>query len=276
MISFSLDLAFFLLLLGAMGGFLAGLLGIGGVMNLVPFLTLLFIWKGMPMELVVHSCISTSMAMICLTSLSSMFAHHKRRGILWPVVAALVPGVIVGGLLSGGVVFSFITAAWLALILSLFMACSAYNMASNKKPKPSRQLPGFVGISSMGGVIGFVSGLVGAGGGFLTVPFLVWCNVNIRNAVSTSAALGFPIALANSTGFIFSGIKEIGMQPGMLGYVYWPALLVLISTSMIMAPVGAKYAHTWPIGRIKKIFAGLLAFICVYMLRTSLIAFGLI
>ena len=276
MISFSLDLAFFLLLLGAMGGFLAGLLGIGGGMILVPFLTMLFIWKGMPMELVVHSCIATSMAMICFTSLSSMYAHHKRRGILWPVVAALVPGVIVGGLLSGGVVFSFINAAWLALIFSLFMAYSAYNMASNKKPKPSRQLPGFVGISSMGGVIGFVSGLVGAGGGFLTVPFLVWCNVNIRNAVSTSAALGFPIALANSTGFIFSGIKEIGMQPGMLGYVYWPALLVLISTSMIMAPVGAKYAHTWPIGRIKKIFAGLLAFICVYMLRTSLIAFGLI
>lgn len=276
MISFSLDLALFLLLLGAMGGFLAGLLGIGGGMILVPFLTMLFIWKGMPMELVVHSCIATSMAMICFTSLSSMYAHHKRRGILWPVVAALVPGVIVGGLLSGGVVFSFINAAWLALIFSLFMAYSAYNMASNKKPKPSRQLPGFVGISSMGGVIGFVSGLVGAGGGFLTVPFLVWCNVNIRNAVSTSAALGFPIALANSTGFIFSGIKEIGMQPGMLGYVYWPALLVLISTSMIMAPVGAKYAHTWPIGRIKKIFAGLLAFICVYMLRTSLIAFGLI
>ena len=156
------------------------------------------------------------------------------------------------------------------------MAYSAYNMASNKKPKPSRQLPGFFGTSAMGTVIGFISGLVGAGGGFLTVPFLIWCNVNIRKAVSTSAALGFPIAIANSTGFIFSGIKEIGLQPGMLGYVYWPALLVLISTSMLMAPVGAKYAHTWPVGRIKKIFAALLAFICVYMLRTSLIAFGVI
>ena len=223
-----------------------------------------------------HSCIATSMAMICFTSLSSMRAHHKRGGILWPVVAALVPGVFIGGFLSGGVVFSFINTAWLALIFSVFMAYSAYNMASNKKPKPSRQLPGFFGTSAMGTVIGFISGLVGAGGGFLTVPFLIWCNVNIRKAVSTSAALGFPIAIANSTGFIFSGIKEIGLQPGMLGYVYWPALLVLISTSMLMAPVGAKYAHTWPVGRIKKIFAALLAFICVYMLRTSLIAFGVI
>ena len=276
MTSFSLDLAFFLLLLGAMGGFLAGLLGIVGGMIFVPVLTLLFCLKGMPFELVVHSCIATSMAMICFTSLSSMRAHHKRGGILWPVVAALVPGVFIGGFLSGGVVFSFINTAWLALIFSVFMAYSAYNMASNKKPKPSRQLPGFFGTSAMGTVIGFISGLVGAGGGFLTVPFLIWCNVNIRKAVSTSAALGFPIAIANSTGFIFSGIKEIGLQPGMLGYVYWPALLVLISTSMLMAPVGAKYAHTWPVGRIKKIFAALLAFICVYMLRTSLIAFGVI
>ena len=276
MISFGLDLALCLLVLGAFGGFLAGLLGIGGGMILVPFLTMLFLWKGMPIELVVHSCIATSMAMICFTSLSSMRAHHKRGGILWPVVAALVPGVLIGGFLSGGVVFSFINTAWLALIFALFMAYSSYYMAVNKKPKPSRQLPGILGTSAMGAVIGFVSGLVGAGGGFLTVPFLVWCNIDIRKAVSTSAALGFPIAIANSVGFIFSGIKEIGLQPGMLGYVYWPALLVLISTSMLMAPVGAKYAHTWPVGRIKKIFAGILAFICIYMLRTSLIAFGVI
>ena len=276
MISFSLDLALFLLLLGAMGGFLACLLGIGGGMILVPFLTMLFIWKGMPMELVVHSCVATSMAMICFTSLSSMRAHHKRGGILWPVVWALVPGVIVGGFLAGGVVFSFISTAWLALIFAIFVGYSAYNMAANKKPKPSRQLPGFLGTSSMGAVIGFISGLVGAGGGFLTVPFLVWCNVDIRKAVSTSAALGFPIAIANSVGFIFSGIREIGLQPGMIGYVYWPALLALIATSMLMAPVGAKCTHTWPVGRIKKIFAGLLAFIAIYMLRTSLIAFGVI
>jgi uncharacterized membrane protein YfcA len=276
MISFDVGLAICLLMLGAMGGFLAGLLGIGGGMILVPFLTMLFIWKGMPMELVVHACVATSMAMICFTSLSSMRAHHKRGGILWPVVGALVPGVIVGGLLSGGVVFSFINTAWLALIFAIFVAYSSYNMASNKKPKPSRQLPGFLGTSAMGGLIGFISGLVGAGGGFLTVPFLVWCNIDIRKAVSTSAALGFPIAIANSVGFIFSGIREIGLQPGMLGYVYWPALLVLISTSMLMAPVGASCAHKWPVGRIKKIFAGLLAFIAVYMLRTSLIAFEII
>lgn len=276
MMTFSVDIALYLLALGTIGGFMAGLLGVGGGMVLVPFLTMLFTWKGMPIELVVHSCIATSMAMICFTSLSSMRAHHKRGGILWPVVGALVPGVILGGFLSGGVVFSFISTAWLALVFSLFMAYSSYNMAANKKPKPSRQLPGFLGTSAMGTVIGFVSGLVGAGGGFLTIPFLVWCNVNMRKAVSTSAALGFPIALSNSIGFVYSGIKEIGMQPGMLGYVYWPALLTLISTSMLMAPVGAYFAHTWPVERIKKIFAVVLAFICLYMLRTSLIAFGLI
>lgn len=276
MIEFGWDLAFFLLLLGAMGGFLAGLLGIGGGMILVPFLTMLFTWKGMPLELVVHSSVATSMAMICFTSLSSMRAHHKRGGVLWPVVAALVPGVIIGGFLSGGVTFSFINVAWLSLFFAIFVAYSSYNMAVNKKPKPSRQLPGFAGTTFVGAIIGFISGLVGAGGGFLTVPFLVWCNVNIRYAVSTSAALGFPIALSNSIGYIYSGTEAVGSQSGMIGYVYWPAWLVLISTSVLMAPVGAKFTHTWPVDRIKKIFAGLLCFIALYMLRTSLIAFGVI
>lgn len=276
MMTFGWDIALCLLVLGSVGGFMAGLLGVGGGMILVPFLTMLFSWKGMPLELVVHACIATSMAMICFTSLSSMRAHHKRGGVLWPVVAALVPGVFLGGFLSGGVVFSFISTAWLALVFSLFMAYSAFNMAIDKKPKPSRQLPGFLGTTFVGTIIGFVSGLVGAGGGFLTVPFLVWCNVNIRNAVSTSAALGFPIALANTIGFIYSGLKDIGWQPGMVGYIYWPAWLTLISTSVLMAPVGAHFAHTWPVKRIKKIFAFVLSFICLYMLRTSLIAFGLI
>ncbi|MBK1779907.1 sulfite exporter TauE/SafE family protein [Advenella sp. WQ 585] len=265
-----------LLALGTFGGFMAGLLGVGGGMVLVPFLTMLFAWQKMPADLVVHAAIATSMGMIVFTSLSSMRAHHKKGAVMWSVVYSLVPGIILGGLLAGGVAFRFINTAWLALFFAVFVGYSAMNMLRNKKPKPSRQLPGIAGRTAVGAGIGFISGLVGAGGGFLSVPFMVWCNVSIRNAVATSAALGFPIAVGNSIGYISSGIETVGIQDGMLGYVYWPGLLVLITMSVLLAPVGAKCAHSWPVDRLKRIFACLLFSISAYMLYKSLTAFGVI
>lgn len=265
-----------LLALGTFGGFMAGLLGVGGGMVLVPFLTMLFAWQKMPADLVVHAAIATSMGMIVFTSLSSMRAHHKKGAVMWSVVYSLVPGIILGGLLAGGVAFRFINTAWLALFFAVFVGYSAMNMLRNKKPQPSRQLPGMAGRTAVGTGIGFISGLVGAGGGFLSVPFMVWCNVSIRNAVATSAALGFPIAVGNSIGYISSGIETVGIQDGMLGYVYWPGLLVLITMSVLLAPVGAKCAHSWPVDRLKRIFACLLFSISAYMLYKSLTAFGVI
>lgn len=265
-----------LLALGAFGGFMAGLLGIGGGMVLVPFLTMLFTWQQMSGDIAVHAAIATSMSMIMFTSLSSMRAHHKQGAVLWPVVFSLVPGIILGGLLAGGVAFRFISMAWLALFFAVFVGYSGMNMLRSKKPKASRQLPGVAGRTAVGTGIGFISGLVGAGGGFLSVPFMVWCNVPIRNAVATSAALGFPIAVGNSIGYISSGIETVGIQDGMLGYVYWPGLLVLIAMSVVLAPVGAKCAHSWPVDRLKRIFAFLLFSISAYMLYKSLTAFGVI
>ena len=265
-----------LLALGTFGGFMAGLLGVGGGMVLVPFLTMLFTWQKMPADIVVHSAIATSMGMIVFTSLSSMRAHHKKGAVMWPVVFSMVPGIILGGLLAGGVAFKFISMAWLSLFFAVFVGYSAMNMLRNKKPKPSRQLPGVAGRTAVGTGIGFISGLVGAGGGFLSVPFMVRCNVSIGNAVATSAALGFPIAVGNSIGYISSGIEKIGIQGGMLGYVFWPGLLVLITMSVLLAPVGAKCAHSWPVDRLKRIFAYLLFSISAYMLYKSLSAFGVL
>lgn len=272
----SLDIVVLLLLLGTVSGFLAGLLGIGGGMIVVPFLTMIFSAHQIGGDLMVHTAIATAMAMIVFTSMSSMRAHHRHGAILWPVVGQFLPGILVGGLLSGGVVFALFNTAWLSLFFALFIGYSALNMLRNKKPKPSRHLPGFWGMSAVGAGIGIVSGLVGAGGGFLFVPFMVWCNVPVRNAVATSAALGFPIAIANSLGYIISGVREVGIQPGLIGYVFWPGLLVLIAMSMLMAPVGARCTHSWPVASIKKIFALLLSVNALYMLRTSLQAFGLI
>ncbi|MBU3740296.1 MAG: sulfite exporter TauE/SafE family protein, partial [Rhodoferax sp.] len=195
-----------LAVLGLATGFLAGLLGIGGGMIMVPFLTAMLSHRGVAPELTVKMAIATSMATILFTSISSVRAHHRRGAVRWDVVRGLAPGILLGGALASLGVFAVLKGSWLALFFALFVGFSATQMFLDKKPAPSRSMPGFAGQLGAGGLIGFLSGLVGAGGGFVSVPFMTWCNVAIHNAVATSAALGFPIALANVTGYIIGGL----------------------------------------------------------------------
>lgn len=259
--------------LGAVVGFAAGLLGIGGGMMLVPFLTMLFPIYGVPKELVVHAAIATSMATIVFTSISSMRAHHAKRAILWDIVAVMAPGMIVGGLLSGGAVFSYVSGAGLSLIFGLFVMYSGIKMLSGKPPAQSRTMPGKAATAGVGVGIGFASGLLGAGGGFLSVPFMTRSNVKVHNAVATSAALGFFIAVANSAGYIYSGFQEVQGHDGMLGYIYWPALLVLSAMSVLTAPFGARCAHSLPVATLKRVFACLLFALACYMLYEAYLGF---
>ena len=263
-----------LLVLGAIAGFAAGLLGIGGGMLLVPFLTILLSWHGLPEELVVHAAIATSMASILFTSLSSVISHHRKGAVLWKLVLLFAPGIVLGGLLSGGAVFASLKTGWLALVVSVFVGYSGVQMLLNKKPKPARQMPGPVGTGAAGAGIGFLSGLVGAGGGFVSVPFMTWCNVPLHNAVATSAALGFPIAVANSVGYIYSGLQQHDLPPGMFGYIYWPALLLLVAASVVTAPFGAATAHKLPVASLKRVFAYLLFALAAYMLYKAYGAFA--
>lgn len=260
--------------LGCVAGFAAGLLGIGGGMLLVPFLTALLTLQGIPLELVVHSAIATSMASILFTSMSSVRAHHKKGAVRWDLVGGFTPGIVAGGLLAGGAVFAALKTGWLALFFACFVGYSAVQMLVNRKPKASRQMPGFLGTGLAGGVIGFLSGLVGAGGGFVSVPFMLWCNVALHQAVATSAALGFPIALANTVGYVWSGWSVPNLPDGMFGYIYWPALLVLVIFSVMLAPVGAKMAHSLPVATLKRIFAILLFGLAAYMLYKAGLSFG--
>lgn len=260
--------------LGCIAGFAAGLLGIGGGMLLVPFLTALLTLQGLPLDLVVHAAIATSMASILFTSLSSVYAHHKKGAVRWDLVGGLSPGIVVGGLLAGGAVFAALKTGWLALFFAVFVGYSALQMFINRKPKASRQMPGFVGKSTAGASIGFLSGLVGAGGGFLSVPFMLWCNTPLHQAVATSAALGFPIALANTIGYVWSGWSVANLPPGMVGYIFWPALLVLVLFSVVTAPFGAKVAHKLPVNTLKRVFAYLLFGLSAYMLYKASLSFG--
>lgn len=259
-------LIFELALLGISTGFLAGLLGIGGGMIMVPFLTFILSHRDVSPDLSVKMAIATSMATIIFTSISSVRAHHARRAVRWDIAARLAPGIVIGSLIGSLGVFALLKGSYLAIFFGLFVGFSATQMFLDKKPKPTRQIPGTAGQLGAGGFIGFLSGLVGAGGGFISVPFMTWCNVPIHNAVATSAALGFPIAAANVVGYIISGQSVQNLPPASFGYIWLPGLVVIAICSVFTAPLGAKAAHALPVGPLKRVFASILYALAAYML----------
>jgi len=265
-------LIFELAVLGLGTGFLAGLLGIGGGMLMVPFITFILSAQGVEADLAVKMAIATSMATIIFTSISSVRAQHKRGAVRWDIVKGLAPGIVLGSLIASMGVFALLKGSWLAFFFASFVSFSATQMLLDKKTKPTRTIPGTPGLIGAGGVIGFLSGLVGAGGGFVSVPFMTWCNVAIHNAVATSAALGFPIALANAVGYIIAGQNVQDLPAGAVGYIYLPALLVIACVSVLMAPLGVRAAHALPVKSLKRVFAGLLYTLAAYMLYKGITA----
>lgn len=251
--------------IGCVVGFLAGLLGIGGAMTMIPVLTVLFGREHFPPNHVVHMAIATSLATIAFTSISSTRAHAQRGAVLWHVVWGLTPGILLGSL-AGPQIVAGMSSALLAALFALFTGASALQMLVNRKPKATRDLPGRGGLFAVGAVIGVLSSMVGAGGGFLSVPFMTWCNVRIHQAVATSAALGFPIAAAGTLGYILAGLRQEGLPPYTVGYIYLPALAAIVVASTLLAPLGVRVAHGLPIAQLRRVFAGLLLTISAFML----------
>jgi len=251
--------------LGCAVGFLAGLLGVGGATMMIPVLTIVFVRLHFPPEHLIHIAIATSMATILFTSLSSARAHHRRGAVLWPVVWALAPGILIGSFLAPQLV-AHMSAKLLATVFAVFAGGFAVQMSLELKPKATRSLPGKLGLFSVGTLIGVLSSLVGAGGAFVSVPFMTMCNVRIHNAVGTSAALGFPIAAAGTAGFVVAGLRQQGLPAHTLGYVYLPALGAIVVASMLTAPLGVRLAHSWPVAKLRRAFAALLVLLAAYML----------
>ena len=263
-----------LALLGIATGFLAGLLGIGGGMIMVPFISAILAARGVAPGLSVKMAIATSMATIIFTSISSVRAHHKKGAVRWDIVKGLAPGIVLGAMVASVGVFAVLKGSALAFVFAIFVGFSATQMFLDKKPAATRQIPGTPGLLGAGGVIGFLSGLVGAGGGFVSVPFMTWCNVAIHNAVATSAALGFPIAVANVAGYIVAGQHVEGLPPYSFGYLWLPALVVIASFSVLLAPLGARAAHALPVKKLKRVFASILYLLAIYMLYKGVTAAG--
>jgi uncharacterized protein len=254
------------LALGAGVGFLAGLLGIGGGMVMVPFLSIIFLAQGFPFETKMQVILATSMATIIFTAISSVRTHHSKGAVNWPVVIAMAPGILLGAFIGTKVV-SMLSTHFLAIFFTVFLFYTATQMLLNIKPKASRTLPGKAGLFGAGGVVGMLSAMVGAGGGFFSVPFLSWCNMVMHTVVGTSAALGFPIALFTTLGNVFNGWGAANVPHPSLGYVYLPALVGIAATSVLTAPFGARLAHRLPVATLKRIMAFLLYLLALKMLH---------
>lgn len=253
------------LLLGCAVGFMAGLLGIGGGGIMVPILTSIFLAQGIPVENVVHLALGTTMASIILTSISSIRAHNANGGVLWNVVKSMAPGIVVGTFLATLFV-SHINSLYLALFFSVFMAYVSVKMFLNKQPKVTRGLDSNGKLLLAGGGIGAISAIVSIGGGSLMVPYMIRQNVDVKKAIGTSAAIGLPISVAGTLGYIINGLASEPAASYTIGYVYFPAVLFISVTSFFIAPLGAKLTHKLNITTLKKIFSVLLMVLSIKML----------
>jgi uncharacterized membrane protein YfcA len=216
-----------------------------------------FMGLGIPHEHIMHIALGTSLASIIFTSISSFMAHHRRGAVHWDIVRRIVPGIIAGTLI-GAYIASLLTTNLLKGFFGVFLLYVAVQFLLDKKPEPTRELPGMAGMFGAGNIIGIVSSLMGIGGGTLSVPFMTWCNISVHHAIGTSAAIGFPIAIAGTVGYILTGLEVADLPGPSIGYIYFPALVGIVCASMLTAPLGARLAHWLPVPKLKRIFAVLL------------------
>ena len=261
----SLTLIIMYAAVGAVAGIIAGLLGIGGGIVTVPLLHLVLNYQGIDGALIHKIAIGTSLAGIMFTVVSSAAAHHRRGCVDWKTVLHFVPGILVGAW-CGAYIASRMPAQYLQIVFVVFLTYVIFNMLAGKKPKPSRHLPGPAGLSAVGFVIGCAAGLVGIGGGTISIPYLLWNNVPMLLTIGTAAAISFPAAVSGAIGNVFNGWNTPGLPEGSLGFVYAPGLLCLVAMSMLMAPVGARLAHSLPVPTLKKCFACVLIVVAIKML----------
>lgn len=245
------------LTLGILSGLLAGLFGVGGGVVIVPALILIFTRMDIGGDWIPHLAVGTSLATIIGTGAASTRAHHRRGGVRWDLVARLAPGIVLGTWAGAGLV-AVIPEWWLKRLFAGFLVVVSLRMLIRSTPRRSVPLPVTGRLWAVGGGIGMLSALVGIGGGTMTVPFLNRHGLEMRQAVGTSAAIGLPIAIAGAIGLILAGWGRVGLPAFSTGFVYWPAVGVMLLASMPAAPLGARLAHALPVDLLKRLFGLLL------------------
>jgi uncharacterized membrane protein YfcA len=255
------------LLTGVMAGISAGLFGLGGGVIIVPILAWILPHQGIPDELVMIMAVATSLASIVFTAFSSAFAHHQRGYVLWERVRYLSFGIIIG-VAGGTFIAELISAEQLRMAFVLFLFYSAVQIflqvIPEKNNSETEEMPLLDYIAGI--VIGIISSLTGTGGGTLTVPYLIYQRVSVKNAVAISSACSFPIAIAASISYAILGFKHSALPDWSFGYIYLPAFIGITICSVFTAPIGAKLAHILPAAQLKRYFAFMLLLIGIKML----------
>jgi len=254
---------------GAVAGLFAGLFGIGGGVIIVPVLVFCLTLQGIADKCIMHLALGTSMASIAFTAASSFWAHHRRGAVHWIMVRRITPGILTGTFL-GSCIASHLSTNFLKGFLVVFLYYVAVQMFMNGEPKSAHGIPGQLAMFGVGNTIGAISSLVGIGGGTLSVPFMIWCKLTLHDAIGTSAAIGFPIAVAGSLGYIYNGLGVPGLPEFSLGFTYLPALAGIVASSVLTAPLGVRLAHSLPVAKLKRIFAILLLVVATRMLVSLL------
>jgi uncharacterized membrane protein YfcA len=252
-----------LLLAGAVAGLVAGLLGIGGGVIIVPVLSLVFVRQGVDPEQIIKVAVGTSLATIVVTALSSIWAHHRHGAVRWPLFRVMTPGVV-GGSLIGAWIADLLPGHWLTIAFILFLSGVSLQMAKGTATG-HRRLPGNGALRSASALVGVLSALMGIGGGTLHVPYLSRYGVPLKQAIATAAALGLPLAIASTVGFIIAGLDEAGRPEQSLGYVNLPAFAGVVGASILFAPLGARLAHRLPDRLLKRVFAVFLFLLALRM-----------
>ncbi len=248
----SMEWLLFYAVLGAFVGFMAGLLGVGGGGILVPLLASTFAYQGIEQQ--VHVALGTALTCMIITSAASTRAHNARGAVEWKVVGGMALGIIMGAYASTQIA-SKVNAVYIALFFAMFMALVAIQMFIGWQPNPSRKPMTQRRLVGVGFGIGAVSALAAVGGGFLMILYLSYKSIEIRKAIGTSAAIGFPIAISGAAGYMVGGWSETLNIPYAVGYVYLPACIVISVASIIAAPIGVRLSHNLPASLLKKIFA---------------------
>jgi uncharacterized protein len=230
-------------------------------------LAALFAAQQLAPEHTVHLALGTGMASVMFTSSASVREHHRHGAVDWKIVARLVPGTL-GGTLLSTLASGWVSQRALALAFAAIVYAGATQILLGRKPAAARTLPGALPMVAIGAAIGIISGLVSAGGSFLTVPFMLFCGVVMHTAIGTGAAIGIPIAVVGTIGYVASGLSTGGLPAYSLGFVYLPALAALVAGSMLTAPYGARAAHRLPVPTLRRVFAALLYVLATKMLVT--------
>jgi len=250
---------------GMFAGLIAGLLGVGGGVVVVPALVWLFSEAGFAADWSFHLAVGTSLATLIGTGSASAYSHHRRGAVRWDLVRILAPWLVIGAWI-GAVIAGLLDATWLRRIFGLFQLYVGLNMLFKRARGEARKLPGRPAMGLVATGIGSFSALLGIAGGTLTVPFLTRSGLDIRRAVATAAACGPSIALAGVLGFVVVGWGHEGLPPGSTGFVYWPAVIGILLAGMPSAPIGARLAHTLPLPVLKRIFAVLVLVVAAKLL----------